>query len=120
MLATTRVSVLRGTEENNLGDEVESAAVAPFLGDLPASIVERERVVYDPNSGTPRTVRFLRCRMPVATVDDDGNRVDVILQRDDRIRDNRTGIVYTLSERMLAPHTIGGGMARLTVDLVAP
>lgn len=125
MLATTRITILRGTTENTTGDEIEipvdvdpSPEVEAYTN-LPASLIERERLTYDPDSGTPRVVRYLRCRT-VPAVRVNGERVEVTLERNDRIRDDRTGIVYTQSRETRAPFTIGGGMARLVFDLVAP
>lgn len=119
MLATTRVAVLRGTTESPLGDEVETDAVVTALRDIPASLIERSRNVFDPSSQTRRTVRVITCRIPSAVGHPDtGVITPVALQDGDRIRDNVTGRVYALSEQIVVPRSIAG-QASITLDLKA-
>lgn len=97
-LATTRGAVLRGSTTNDLGDEVASDTVAPGLGDLPLSIIERSREVFDQSTGTPRTVRTIAARLPPTVQLEDG----------DRIRDNRTGLIYAIDGATRTPRGIAG------------
>lgn len=121
-LATTRVAVIRGTTTSTLGDEVEGNADADIvaeLADIPASLIERDRNVYDPASGTRRTVRLVTCRVP-ATVGHPvtGVATPVTLLEGDRIKDKGTGRVYALAETVTVPRSLAG-MSSLTLDLKA-
>lgn len=106
-LANTRVAVLRGETLNALGDVVDSNG-APVVGyeDLPASLIETSKAVFDPSTGTRRTVRVVTCRL---------NPVVVIVEGD-RIRDNQTGTIYAVSEWTRAPRALGT-LSSLTLDL---
>ncbi|MGY0062842.1 hypothetical protein ACWY4P_40955 [Streptomyces sp. LZ34] len=81
-LATTTVSVLRGTTTDPFGDEQDTAAV--HASGIPASLIESTRQTFEPVTGTPRIVRTHVARLPATT--------DV--SEDDRIRDEQTGEVY--------------------------
>ena len=80
--ATTRVSILRGTTENEYGDPVDNDT--PAATGVPASIVEQSREVTDPTTGTPRVVRFLVGRFYPGTD----------LQPGDRVKDEQDGTVF--------------------------
>lgn len=107
-LATTRASVLRGTTTDALGDEVDANGGSPVAGydDLIASIVERRTSVYDPASGTRRTVRFYSCRLPYF----------VVLAEGDRIKDNNTGEIFAITEKVTVPRSLAG-QSSLTLKL---
>lgn len=108
MIANTRVAVLRGTPiEDEFGVPIDdNATPATGYEDLPGSITERGRTVFDPTSGEPRTVRKITGRLPG----------DVVLEEGDRIRDNRTGTIYTIEESEGQPRSISG-RASLSLDL---
>lgn len=84
--ANTRASILRGTETDSYGDEVDSNVVV--YTDVPMSIIERNRRVYLPAEGATRVIRSYSAQC--------GYEVD--LRKDDRIRDQGTGIVYQVIE----------------------
>lgn len=92
IVATTRAALLRGTTENALGDEVDDLAAvtvgARTFDDFPASIIEKSRREFDEASNAWRTVRYLSGRIPG----------DVPAAAGDRIRDNRDGSLYIVSE----------------------
>lgn len=119
-LATTRVAVMRGTSTNPLGDEVDDTgdeAIVPELRDIPAALTERSRDVYDPASGTRRTVRIVTCRLPaVIGHPDTGVRTPVALEDGDRVKDITTGRIYALNESVYVPRD-PAGMTSLTLDL---
>jgi len=121
-LATTRVAILRGSTENTLGDTVESnddASIVPVLTDVPASLVERSKNVYDPASGTRRTVRVIICRLPAAVPHPvTGARTAVVVLDGDRIKDKTTGNIYALNEATGVPRALSG-QSSLTLDLRA-
>lgn len=109
-LATTRVSILRGETQNTVGDPIDDNrfpdAVVPGLGDLPASLIEKSRKVYDFASQEQRTVRWVVGRLTPGTDIRDG----------DRVRDNRTGTIYALDEITRKPRSISG-QSDLILDL---
>lgn len=106
MLATTRGAVLRGETQNDLGDEIEGDDVVEGLDDFPLGLTERGKNVQDPASGTWRTIRYMSARVPS----------NVVLEPGDRIRDNRTGIVYALDDETRTPRSISG-RASVTLNL---
>jgi hypothetical protein len=119
-LATTRVAILRGGEPDTLGDEIEDnddGAIVEGLDDVPASIIETTKRVYDPSTGTRRTVRNITGRMPVQVGHPStGEPVIVELQDGDRIRDNVSGRIYALSEHTDVARDLSGASS-LTLDL---
>jgi hypothetical protein len=81
-IATTTVSILRGTTTDAYGDEQDTdTAIATGV---PAALTEQSRRVTTRDDPTPRTVRYAVARLPAHT--------DVTDQ--DRLRDERTGAVY--------------------------
>lgn len=81
-MATTRVSVLRGTTTDAFGD-VQDAATVHTSG-IQASLTEASRQTYEPVTGTPRIVRTHVARVPSTT--------DVT--ENDRIKDETTSEIY--------------------------
>ena len=82
---TTTVSVLRGAQADEFGDQVDANTVVASA--LLASIHETTQDVFDAASSTARTIRKLTGRM--------ANGTDVRVS--DRIRDERTGQVYGIA-----------------------
>ncbi|MGW3821804.1 hypothetical protein ACWEAF_05715 [Streptomyces sp. NPDC005071] len=82
IVATTRISVLRGTGTDAFGDDTDTGTVA--ASGIAASLVESSRTVQEPVSGTPRIVRTHIGRVPPAT--------DVT--ETDRIKDETTNEIY--------------------------
>jgi len=83
-LANASVSVLRGTDTDDFGDETD-ASTAVATG-VPAAVVESSKVVLDQATQTPRTVRSLTCVMP--------SWADVL--DTDRLQDQATGRIYII------------------------
>ena len=106
MLATTRAAILRGTTDDVFGEDVDATTPAAGLDDFPASITETRRTVFDPAEQSFRTVRELTARIPAT----------VALQDGDRLRDNRTGIIYIIDEDERTPRSISG-RASVTLSL---
>lgn len=106
MLATTRGAILRGTTEDEFGEPIDSDTPAAGLDDIPVSITEKSRSVFDPAEGTFRTVRELVGRIP-------GN---IIVQGGDRLRDNVTGEVFIIDEDERTRRSISG-RASVTLSL---
>ena len=92
-LATTQVSVLRGTVVDDYGDLVDGT-MAAYTG-IPAAIVESAKTVMDPASQVPRTIRAITCVMP--------GWADVL--NSDRIQDP-AGRIYEI-ESVEAQPTLG-------------
>lgn len=82
LLANCKVSILRGTYKDALGDPVESDN--PTYVDVPASIREVASNETTVAEGLPRQVRFLVGRVPVGTD----------IRYEDRLRDEDNGRVY--------------------------
>jgi hypothetical protein len=82
LIANCKVSILRGTYKDPLGDTVESDN--PTYEGVPASIREVASNETTVSEGMPRQVRFLVGRLPAGT--------DV--QYEDRLRDEDNGRVY--------------------------
>lgn len=81
-LATTTISVLRGTTTDAYGDEQDTATVVH--SGIPAALTEQTRRVTTRDDPTPRIVRYAVGRVTAGT--------DITDQ--DRIRDDKTGAVY--------------------------
>jgi hypothetical protein len=81
-LATTTVSILRGTTTDSFGDGADVATV--LKSGIAASLIESTRTAVEPVSGTPRIIRTHIARLP-ATTD---------ITEDDRIKDERTNEIY--------------------------
>lgn len=94
-LATTTISILRGSSTDQFGDEVEDNSTIAASG-IPASLIENvkrqqgfqsARRVMDPSSGTPREIYYFICRVPFGT--------DVLLS--DRIKDEADSVIYAIT-----------------------
>lgn len=82
--ATTRVTVLRGVGADRWGDPVDADTVV--YSDVPASLMEAGMTSRSrPVDGRTDQVRGYTLRMPA----------NVELRKYDRIRDQKTGAVYT-------------------------
>jgi hypothetical protein len=82
IVATTRISVLRGTDTDAFGDETDTGTVA--ASGIPASLVESARNAQEPVTGTPRIIRTHIGRVPPATD----------ITETDRIKDETTNEIY--------------------------
>lgn len=107
MIATTRAELLRGGATDPLGDDVDvNTPVEGREGNFAISLVERSKGVQDAESGTWRSVSYVEGKVQV--------RLDI---RDgDRLRDKRTGIVYSIIETTDTPRSLAGGSST-TLDL---
>jgi hypothetical protein len=83
-IATTRISILRGTTRDAWGDEQDTDT--PVASGIPASLTEQSRRVTTRDDPTPRIVRYAVARVAAGT--------DVTDQ--DRVRDDRTGQIYSV------------------------
>lgn len=84
LLATTTISVLRGSTVNDLDDEVDGTV--PVYSKVPASIFEQAPIIQTTPEGTPRTIRRFVTRLPAR----------ISLRDEDRIKDERTGDIYII------------------------
>ncbi|MER7814543.1 hypothetical protein [Streptomyces sp. NPDC096153] len=85
-VANTRISVLGGTSTNEWGDEVDGTTVA--ASGIPASILQRTRVVTTPEMPTPRRIAYYVGRLP------HGTPVGI----ENRIRDEVSGRIYAITD----------------------
>lgn len=81
-VATTTLTVYRGTSTDAYGDEQDTSTVV-HTG-IPASLTEQSRRVTTRDDPTPRIVRYAVARVTAGT--------DITDQ--DRLLDERTGAVY--------------------------
>lgn len=81
-LATTTLTVYRGTTTDAYGDEKDTDT--PVHTGIPASLTEQSRRVTTRDNPTPRIVRYAVARVTAGT--------DITDQ--DRLVDERTGAVY--------------------------
>lgn len=81
-LATTRVSVLRGTTTDTFGDPADTTTA--HAAGIPAALTESSRQTYEPVTGTPRIIRTHVARVPATT--------DVT--ENDRILDETSNEIY--------------------------
>ncbi|WP_143674290.1 MULTISPECIES: hypothetical protein [Streptomyces] len=72
-MATTTVSILGGTSEDEFGDETDGNTV--LASRIPASLVESTRTASEPVSGIKRIVRTHICRLPPDTAVDENKRI---------------------------------------------
>jgi hypothetical protein len=105
-LATTRVTILRGTATDRYGDEVDTDTVIAV--DVPASILERPVTGARPASGRKDTPRTYALRVWKA--------VDV--RQYDRIKDQRTGRIYAVTTEAPSTNPVGLGSTRLDLQRV--
>lgn len=102
-LASTRVSILRGTSTDDYGDETDEPTVV--ASGVLACIREVASRVQDRTTGTPRQIRRVEAQLPSPT--------DVRVG--DRLRDDRHHLTY-LVENVTAPGG-PGHTADLEVEL---
>lgn len=101
--ATTRGALLRGSVTDSFGDEVDNNTTpVTFWDDFALSIIETRRNVQDATTGTWSTQADLMARVP--------QRLPV--KPGDRIRDNRAGIVYEISDISSVTRGIAGWSSR--------
>lgn len=81
-IATTQLTVLRGTATDEYGDEQDTDTVV--ARNIPASLTEQSRRVTTRDDPTPRIIRTTIARVPAGTD----------IQDQDRVRDQRTGFTY--------------------------
>ncbi|MFG3051901.1 hypothetical protein ACGFZP_13250 [Kitasatospora sp. NPDC048239] len=110
MIATTTVTVLRGTSSDPYNDDVDLPveAGADAQTRIPASLIEGSRTITTPNNPTPRVVRYAVARVRPGT--------DVT--EEDRLRDDRTGRIYEITA-VTQPSAVGfTPMLRLDLKLI--
>lgn len=81
-IATTTLTVLRGTTTDAYGDEQDTDT--PVATGVIAALTEQSRRVTTRENPTPRIVRYAVARVPAGTD----------IRDQDRVRDERTGAVY--------------------------
>lgn len=102
-IANTKVSVLTGTSADEWGDTVDGTTVS--ASGIPASLVERSRLVTTPEQPTPRVIRYTVGRLPGRTA----------VGAEDRIKCERTGAIYAITA--VTPPSGVGHQPDLRLDL---
>lgn len=107
-LATTSITIIRGTEVNELGDETDVGLT--LYQHVPAGLVESGHQTFDRASSTRRTIRTITCVVPSWT--------DV--DADDTIMDERaTPPAYYMVESIVRQPSLIGSPANLILTLRA-
>lgn len=101
--ATTRGALLRGSAVDAFGDEVDVNA-EPVIdwNNFPLSLIERRRNVQDATTGTWSVQAEWRARVPQT----------LPIEAGDRIRDNRDGVIYEVSDFSSVKRGISGWSSR--------
>lgn len=92
-LASTLVSILRGTTTNQWGDEVDDPNANAVAVGVPADIAVTNTNAFDPTSQTVRTIRSISGAI----------QSDTDITANDRLQDEATGVVYiveSVTQRM--------------------
>lgn len=108
MIATTTASVWRAASvEDDRGDEVDAplTEVSRAIKSEPAAVTEKSRRVFNPESQRWESVRAATGRLYP--------RHQVL--KGDRLRDDRTGVLYSVEE--VTPVRGLGGRTELLLDL---
>ena len=92
-VATTTISILRGTVTNGYGDTVDDNTSQPVATGVPASILEQNRRVFLPAEQAFRIVRTYAGRVCP----------EIDIRKDDRVKDEQTSIVYLVTD-LSDPH----------------
>ena len=93
-MPTTRLTIMRGTEVDDAGDE--SDVGIPIYQHVPAALVQASMQAFDPASSTRRTIRVSKALLPSwADVTDS-----------DTIMDESTGSYFAIEDIQLQP-TLG-------------
>lgn len=100
-LATTKVTILRGTTTDEVGDVLDTAT--PYKTGIIAALIEVNATTWDAATQQRRTVRRIDLTLP-STTD---------LLSSDQILDEETGYVYSITQ-LTQPNAPG-----LTPDLTA-
>lgn len=85
-IATTTATFMRGSTEDEFGDEVDSNE--PYTESIPVAITQKQMRVFLPDTNEYRTVRQYVGRV----------NVQVAVQKGDRLKDDRSGQVYLVDE----------------------
>lgn len=91
-LASTTVSIIRGTTTNPWGDVVDDNSVTPVATGVLASVAVTNTNRHNPAAQDVRTLRTFSCAVQ--------SNVDV--RETDRLRDERSGAIYVV-ESVTAP-----------------
>jgi hypothetical protein len=105
-IATTTVSVLRGVTTDSFGDPVDADTVV--ASGVPASLLEVRSNARRPVEGRTDNVRGYNLRI----------RANVTLQRDDRVRDEKTGATYAIDEVVTPVNPVGHAAIRVVLRKV--
>lgn len=106
MLATTTISIMRGTVTGPYDDDLDSDQIV--ASKIPASILERPVTGARPASGRRDTQRTYALRV--------WRPVDI--RQDDRVKDERTGEVYAVTTAAPSTNPVGLGSTRADLQRV--
>jgi hypothetical protein len=93
-LATTKVTILRGTRVDDVGDELDT--MTPYRTGILGALIEKNSTTWDAATQERRTVRRIDLALPSGT--------DVL--GSDQILDEETGQVYSITS-LTQPSAVG-------------
>lgn len=93
-LATTKITILRGTSVDEVGDTLDTLEV--YKTGIIAALIEKSHVTWDAATQQRRTVRSINLALPSGTD----------LLGTDRILDEETGYLYSVQD-LTAPSAVG-------------
>lgn len=99
IIATTTLTLLRGGGVDDLGDETTVNDPVTGAERVPASLIERDRMLMDPTTGEPRTITQHHARLIPGTFP---------AVKGDRVRDESTGELYVVEDVKATARAIGG------------
>ena len=106
-IATTYITILRGTAIDEFGDEVDTDT--EMADRLPATIVETSQRTWNPVEQRAGVIEQYTIRL----------RPSVNVAENDRIRDERTGVIYQVREVSNPPSLVGLADRRVTAVRVS-
>ena len=93
-LATTKITILRGTTTDDVGDIVDTGEV--YKTGIIAALIEKGHQTWDAATQQRRTVRTIHLTLPSGTD----------IRSTDQVRDEETGLVYAVVD-VTQPGAVG-------------
>jgi hypothetical protein len=107
-LATGTYALLRGTDTDAYGDDVDTEDVVTGYAAMVGSVVEQAQRTTRRTDGSERDVRRYVGRFPAA----------VPALETDRVKDNLTGDIYTIENMRTVANPVTGPTLKLNLILV--
>lgn len=106
-IATGTYALLRGSSTDAYGDEIDLDTVVDGYGEIVGSVVEQSQASTRETDRAPRDVRRFVGRFPSF----------VPFQNEDRLKDNASGVIYTIASMRTVANPITGSITKLNLIL---